>query len=161
MRPVTDATDHGDYAVLVAMGAELATLFDRLARRYGNLTLVQYQALSALRAHDPDPLEPWELGQALRTGSNHVTMILDQLGRAGLVERRPHGQDRRRRLVHLTEEGMIRASALEPYVRDLEERLLSSALSEPERAELRRLAARLRRTMAELVVPARRVRPGP
>lgn len=158
---MTDTTEHGDYAVLVALGSELATLFDRLARRYANLTLVQYQALSALRAHSPEPLEPWELGRILRTGSNHVTMILDQLVRAGLVERHPHGQDRRRRLVSLTEEGTMRAATLEPYVRDLEERLLSSALSEPERAELGRLAARLRQTMAEVVVPARRVRPGP
>lgn len=158
---MTPVPDHGDYADLVALGSELATVFDRLARRYANLTLIQYQAISVLRARDPDELEPWELGQFLRTGSNHVTLILDRLARLGLVERRPHGSDGRRRLVSLTDQGRERVDTLAPYVRDLEERLLSSALSPSEREELRRLAARVRRTLGEMVVPARRVRPGP
>ena len=46
---------------LIALGAELEGLFDRLARRQGNVSLIQLRTLSALAAHDPDPLEPWEI----------------------------------------------------------------------------------------------------
>ncbi len=33
--------------------------------------------------------------RALTMGSNHVTMVLDQLQSRGLIERRPHPHDRR------------------------------------------------------------------
>lgn len=106
-------------------------------------------------------MEPWEIARALQTGSNHVTKLLDGLEEASLVERRAHAQDRRRRLVHLTDAGLRRVAELEPRVRDLEDRLLSAALSPAERAELRRLTARLRRSLAEVAIPTDRVRPGP
>ena len=55
--------------------------------------------LEMLARHHPEPLEPHELARALAMGSNHVTMVLDQLQARGLVDRQPHPHDRRRPLV--------------------------------------------------------------
>lgn len=147
--------------VLIALGAELEGIFDRLARRTGGVTLVQYRLLEFLARHDPDPLEPHELARALAMGSNHVTMVLDQLQARGLVDRRPHPHDRRRRLVSATEAGRAGAAHIGGQVRALEERIMSAALAPGEQHELTALAGRVRRVLSELVVHETRARPGP
>jgi DNA-binding MarR family transcriptional regulator len=160
--PTSDA-DHpaGSSGVLIALGSQLETIFDRLARRQGNLTLVQFRVLDMLTAHDPASLEPWEIGHRLAMGSNHVTMVLDRLEHRGLVERRPHPGDRRRRLVTATPRGAETATRLAAHVTALEERLMSAALTPAERARLTTLAGALYETAAALVIPDTRQRPGP
>jgi len=64
---------------VIALGSELETLVDRLARRRGNVTLAQFRLLDALASADPEPLEPLDLARMLHLGSNHVTMLLDSL----------------------------------------------------------------------------------
>lgn len=146
---------------LIALGAELEGLFDRLARRQGNVSLFQFRALSALAAHDPDPLEPWELARLLGTGSNHVTVVLDQLGARGLVSRDPHPHDRRRRLVRATPAGLEIARVLAAHAAALEERIMGAALTGEERDHLDAIALKLRSVLAGIVVPETRQRPGP
>lgn len=141
-------------AEVLNLGAELAVTLERLVRRYGNVTLMQYRALAQLHERHPEPMEPWELARSLTTGSAHVTAILDHLATQGLVERAPHERDRRRRLVRLTGEGLARIERLAPEVRALEERLLGQALTPGEHAALAELARRVRRTLAELSLPA-------
>ena len=135
---------------LLALGADLGRLLDHLVRRQGSLTFSQYQLLALLRATYPEPREPWELGRGLGSGSAHVTMLLDQLERAGLVHRETHGRDRRRRWVHLTEEGRERVERMAGRVRALEARILEGALSREEEAGLAELAERLRAVLGEL-----------
>lgn len=147
--------------VLIALGAELEGLFDRLARRAGDVTLVQYRVLELLARHHPEPLEPHELARALAMGSNHVTMILDQLQARGLVERRPHPHDRRRRRVYATDAGRESAARLGVQVRAVEQRIMDAALTPAERDELTALARRVRGVLAEIVVHETRARPGP
>jgi DNA-binding MarR family transcriptional regulator len=146
---------------LIALGAELEGLFDRLARRQGNVSLLQFRALSALAAHAPEPLEPWEIARLLGIGSNHVTMVLDQLGARGLVLREPHPHDRRRRLVHPTPAGLETAKVLGAHAAALEERVMGSALTPEERDALDAIAGKLRAVLARTVVPDTRQRPGP
>ncbi len=50
---------------LIALGSELQGIFDRLARRQGNLTLVQFRVLELLARQHPDPVEPLEMVRAL------------------------------------------------------------------------------------------------
>jgi DNA-binding MarR family transcriptional regulator len=137
-------------SALLGVGADLARLLDHLSRRQGSLTFSQYQLLALLRATDPDPREPWELGRGLGSGSAHVTMLLDQLERAALVERRTHGQDRRRRWVHLTDEGRERVNLIAGRVRALEARILGTALTRKEAESLGEMAGRLRAVLSEL-----------
>lgn len=146
---------------LIALGSELEGIFDRLARRQGNLTLVQFRMLEMLSRHHPEPLEPLQIAQSLAMGSNHVTMVLDQLQARGLVERRPHPHDRRRRLIHATDPGRGLAQMLGAHIRALEERIMDAALTPQERVQLHALAGNLRRVLAGLVIPDTRARPGP
>lgn len=146
---------------LIALGSELESVFDRLARRQGNVTLVQFRVIDTLAEHDPDPLEPWELAQLLTMGSNHVSMVLDQLAARELVERRPHPHDRRRRLVHITDSGRETARVLGAHIAALEERIMEAALSPAERRQLAVVARNLRRAVAGMRVPDTRQRPGP
>ncbi len=146
---------------LIALGSELQGIFDRLARRQGNLTLVQFRVLELLARQHPDPVEPLEMVRALTMGSNHVTMVLDQLQSRGLIERRPHPHDRRRRLVFATATGRTSAERLGAYVRALEELIMNAALTPDERRQLNVLAGNLRRVLAGVVVPDARARPGP
>jgi DNA-binding MarR family transcriptional regulator len=146
---------------LIALGAELQGLFDRLARRQGNVSLIQLRALSALAAHAPEPLEPWEIARLLGIGSNHVTVVLDQLVTRGLARREPHPHDRRRRLVHPTPTGIEIARRLAAHAAALEERIMGSALTDAEREALDAIAAKLRAALARAVVPDTRQRPGP
>lgn len=148
-------------AALLALGAELADLMERLTRRFGSVSLVQYRALSLLADGHPEPLEPWELAEGLGTGSNHVTMVLDQLERQGLVERSPHPSDGRRRLVRLTPTGTERITALEPQVRLLERRIVGATLTAAEQDALQDVSLRLRAAINELRVTSVLIRPGP
>ena len=123
------------------------------ARRQGSLTFSLYQLLSLLRATHPEPWEPWELGKRLGNGSAHVTMLLDQLERAGLIVRETHAHDRRRRLVRLTTEGHDRVARLGAQVERVEAHVLGSALTNEELGELRAMGDRLRVVVGEFATP--------
>lgn len=153
--------ERDDFIEIAALGAEMHLLFDRLTRRYGDVTLVQFMTLQALAAVHPAALEPREIARRLHTGSNYVTKLLDQLGDMGLVERHAHRQDRRRRLVHITAGGRALHGDLAPRVEALQARVMSTAFSPAERARMRELTARLRRALADTIVPTGTIRPGP
>lgn len=131
-------------AGLIPLGAEMARLFDHVARRHGSITLSQFQLLAALRRVDPAPLEPREIGQLLASGSAQVAALLDQLERAGLLDRRPHATDRRRREVRLTDEGRARTERVRVPVEALEDRLRERALTPDEEPLLADAVTRLR-----------------
>ena len=137
-------------SALIALGADFGRLLDHLVRRQGSLTFSQYQLLALLRAGHPEPREPWELGRGLGSGSAHVTMLLDQLERMGLVHRETHGTDRRRRWVHLTDEGRERVEQMAVRVRALESHILKGALSREEAERMGGFAERLRAVLGEL-----------
>jgi DNA-binding MarR family transcriptional regulator len=62
--------------------------------------------LGALKALDPDqPLPMRELACALRCDNSNVTGIVDRLEDRGLVERRPSPDDRRVKMLVVTEKG--------------------------------------------------------
>jgi DNA-binding MarR family transcriptional regulator len=147
-RPSTSVPAAGETATeLLTAGAELSELFAEVVRRRGELTLAQYRTLTALRG--ASAREPWELARAVQVSSPHMTSVLDQLVRLGLVERRVDPADRRRRRVVLTPAGRGRLRQVSPHVLALEARLLDSVLSESERGVLTDLLRRLRLGMAE------------
>jgi DNA-binding MarR family transcriptional regulator len=135
---------------LLTAGVELSELFAEVVRRRGGLTLAQYRTLATLRG--AAAREPWELARAVQVSSPHMTAVLDQLERLGLVERRVDPADRRRRQVLLTPAGRRRLRQLSPHVLALEAHLLEAILTESERAVLTDLLRRLRVGMAEVAV---------
>jgi DNA-binding MarR family transcriptional regulator len=135
---------------LLSLGAELNRLLDHLTRRRGSVTFSQYQLLALLRLTHPDPREPRELGRGLGSGSAQVTALLDSLERAGLLERRAHGGDRRRRWVHLTDEGVQTVEALAAQVRALEEHVFNHLGDVRRASALGQAAERLRAVISEL-----------
>ena len=135
---------------LLSLGTELNRLLDHLTRRRGSVNLSQYQLLALLRLTHPDPREPWELGRGLGSGSAQVTALLDSLERAELLERRAHGGDRRRRWVHLTDEGLRTVEGLAAQVRALEEHVFAHLGDQRRTAALGAAAERLRAVISEL-----------
>ncbi len=97
--------------VLIAAGLLLDRM-ETLLRPLG-LTTSTFNVLQILGG-DPDPLTPTELTDRYPLPLTTATMtgLLDTCGRRGWVRREPHPTDRRRTLIHLTEEGeTVRAEA--------------------------------------------------
>ena len=148
-------------ADVLAAGADLAQVLDRLLRRHANLTLAQYRVLDALQRRRPEPTEPRDLTGELRMSSAHLSAVLDQLEQRTLVHRRPHPDDGRRRLLELAREGAERLDHFAPFIGALEGRVVGSNLSEDESRTLRALLGRVRAALDGVVIPDGRPRPGP
>jgi DNA-binding MarR family transcriptional regulator len=81
--------------------AELAGLRHR-AGRAEQLRLDKGAVAALEQLAGSSGLTPSELGQRLGLSSGGVTVLVDRLERAGHVERHPHPQDRRKRVLSLT-----------------------------------------------------------
>lgn len=145
---------------LVVLGVDMANLFERFTRRHG-VSLVDANVLSLLSARDPEPMEPWQVGQVLDLQSNHLVVIFDRLTALGLVERGVHPGDRRRRLVRLTEAGAGTSAILAAGLDRIERQVMDAWLTQDEQAQLAGLAAALRNGLRETVIPEGPTRPGP
>jgi DNA-binding MarR family transcriptional regulator len=98
------------------------------------LTGAQADALTVLRQSGPISLK--ELGKLLIAEGGHPSRLVDRLVEAGLVERRPAAEDRRRVVISLTPEGRrlerrarkLRETQLDFFREVLGDRDLSSEL---------------------------------
>jgi DNA-binding MarR family transcriptional regulator len=66
---------------------------------------LSFARVRALRRLAPEPLTMRALADKLKADPPYVTLIVDDLEGRGLVERRPHPEDRRAKLVSLTRSG--------------------------------------------------------
>ena len=103
----------------------------------------EFDVLATLRsAGKPYLLSPTQLYEALMISSGGMTNRLDRLERAGLVERRPDPDDRRGKLIALTDAGKrVIDDTIGRHVAN-EERLLS-VLTRPEQEKLNALLKKL------------------
>jgi len=99
-----------------------------------DFTPEQWSVLSALSRQDGLP--QCELGERTVRDKTTITRILDRLEGKGLLERRPHGQDRRSHLVFLTAKGREFYRRLLPVVEEYRD-VVFNCLSEEELAGLR------------------------
>jgi MarR family 2-MHQ and catechol resistance regulon transcriptional repressor len=67
------------------------------------LTTGQFGVLEAL--YHLGPMHQTRLCEKVLTSGGNMTLVLDNLGKRGLVERQPDTEDRRRTTVYLTDEG--------------------------------------------------------
>ena len=122
-------------AVTSLMRAQQLVLaqLDDLLKPHG-LSFARYEALVLLTFSRRGSLPLGKMGERLQVHPTSVTSIIDRLERSGLVERRPHPEDRRAVLAQITEAGK---RAVELATVDLvKERFALSALDEPALGEL-------------------------
>lgn len=123
------------YIKLMRGAASVAVRLERRLAEAG-LTERQFGVLETL--HHLGPLPQCDLVKKQFTTGGNITFIVDNLERAGLVERRRNSDDRRYVTVHLTEKGRVRIAALLPqHVREIVEAF--SILTPSEQTELGRL----------------------
>lgn len=116
----------------------------RLERHLASLGLTENQfGVLEILLH-LGPRAPGELKAKLLTTGGNITLVLDNLQKRGLVERRPDPTDRRRLTVHLTPEGLKTVKRTFPahLARIVEE---MSALTAAEQEALGRLCRQLGR----------------
>jgi MarR family transcriptional regulator, 2-MHQ and catechol-resistance regulon repressor len=105
------------------------------------LTAGQLGVLEAITARGPMSLR--ELGHRLFRSAPNMTIVVDNLERAGLVRRSRSAEDRRVVLVETTVEGRSRFRRAYPHYRRVIARFVT-ALALPEQAQLASLCERLR-----------------
>lgn len=119
------------------------------------LTVAQYLAL---RAIDEEGLVGAELARRTAVSPAAVSQLLATLEAAGLVERRPALQDRRRQPLALGRQGRLTLRSAQLLLQDSLASLLSD-LPPPEVDALGRLLARLEQTLTGKAPPPRPPRP--
>ena len=99
-----------------------------------------YQVLAA--AHGEGPKRQLDLAAQLGVDRTVMTYLLDDLEKAGLVQRRPDPADRRARLIAPTDKGLETLCDLERRLSTAEEDVLGT-LDESERSSFRLLLQRV------------------
>jgi DNA-binding MarR family transcriptional regulator len=122
--------------VMRRMAHVTAALRHRQGSAFAELGLTP-AAARALRELDPDhPLPARDLAGQLGCDRSNVTVLVDKLEQAGLVERRTDPTDRRQKTLVVTEEGRaVRARVIEV----MSDSRLLSGLSDEELSTLRDL----------------------
>lgn len=87
------------YAISIRVGDEMRRVSDR---RLGHLDIL---ALSLINA--APGLSQSDLGTGLNRSAVYVSRMVDELEKIGMIERRPHKLDRRRKVLHLSAEGQV------------------------------------------------------
>jgi DNA-binding MarR family transcriptional regulator len=127
------------------LSARLNRESERLVRDHG-LTSAGWDIICALRRSSPERLSPGDLSRAAMMSSAGMTAQLDQLEKAGLLERSPHPEDRRAINVSVTRSGQKLVDQLiEPYL-GVHDRFLTGLSARDRRA----LAALLRKLLVSM-----------
>jgi DNA-binding MarR family transcriptional regulator len=112
---------------------------DRIAREHG-LTMQQWELLARLTRAGA-PVDQGRLACGLHVSAPTLTALVDAVSERGLVERQAHPDDRRRRLVVLTDEGHGRLERTPHIGRTVGQRMLAGFTRE-ERDQLAQLLQR-------------------
>lgn len=123
-------------AMIVPLGRALTAAELPVLRAHG-LTMWGYVVLSAL---DSAPIRTQAaLAASIGADKTRIIPVLDELQRAGFIERRPDPQDRRAHLVSITTPGSRIRAAAQSAIQRNEERVLHRLSAADRRAFLRAL----------------------
>jgi DNA-binding MarR family transcriptional regulator len=120
---------------------------DRIAREHG-LTMQQWELLARLTRAEA-PVDQARLACGMHVSAPTLTALVDAVSERGLVERQPHPDDRRRRLVVLTDDGRSQLQRTPHVGRSVGQRMLAGF----SREERDQLAVLLQRCAENLEVP--------
>ena len=113
---------------LLRLGRQMERMLSLLAERHG-MTSGDWETLSVLqRSGAPFTMSPTALAEALRITSGTISVRLDRLENAGLVERAEGGSDARIKPVRLTDAGRSRWREATKARTAIEERLIAGVL---------------------------------
>lgn len=125
------------------LGREMERLLSAVAERH-DMTLGDWETLSVLRRGGPPyGASPSALARSLGVTSGTMSVRLERLQRAGLIEPAGGAPDGRGRPVRLTDAGSTRWRAATGERTALERRLMTDALRPDEIASLRDLLRKL------------------
>ena len=145
-RSATSAVSRSASAKPSATGGRSGTFDTATGFGAGVTTTVSYTATDVLltlrRQGRGRALSPSELAEDMMISTSAMTNRLDRLQKRGLIERQADPSDRRALRIVLTETGFALADRIVVSHVATEERLVS-ALSGEERAQLRRLLAKI------------------
>jgi DNA-binding MarR family transcriptional regulator len=127
-----------------------ATLWTAIAT--SGLTSPQFAVLALLA--NGGELDQRTIAEGAALDKSTCGDLVDRLARRGFVEAGPDPDDRRRKLVRITGEGLGRLAAATPQQREVHSAALAR-LSETDRAELNRLLLKML-GLPERVTPGRR-----
>ena len=113
------------------------------------LTHGQFAVMEAL--YHLGPMCQHVLAQKLLRSGGNVTLVIDNLERAGMVKRVRNPEDRREVAVHLTAKGRKLITRVFPEHARVIEKMMSGLTAE-EQNELRRIAAKLGKSAAAICV---------
>jgi DNA-binding MarR family transcriptional regulator len=138
MNPTTAPTQApGSIGLLTKLSK---VVFRRATEETIGMRLKQLMALEQLRDNDNECLQQG-LAEMLMLDSNNCVLLLNELDRAGYVERRRDPEDRRRHIVEITDAGLEALAEGERRLEDLEDEVLGN-LSAAERGRLHDLLAK-------------------
>lgn len=112
-------------------------MLERGLRERAGLTVNQFNVLRVIAGRDSGTAHAVDLIRVLGMSSAHATTVLHQLEERGLIERHESAIDRRRRAIHLTEQGRVTLRSALPLLGDLEERMATVLGDSAQRARLR------------------------
>ena len=151
-------------ANLVRTADALVAEIDRRRREIADLSASGFQALAILDGAG-EPIAGHVIAERLLVSSASMTSLLDTLERRGLIERHPHPVDRRKVLIHLTDEARAIVDRMLPAVHAASTEAFAH-LSEPDREQLIDTLTVARTQLADLAIrppatpkPRRRPRP--
>lgn len=102
------------WGALLRVHAALVPTLDRELEAAVGLPLAWYDVLLELSSADEHRLPMTELGERVVLSRTRVSRLVDELERAGYVERQPHQSDRRSTLAAITPTGRRKARAAAP-----------------------------------------------
>jgi DNA-binding MarR family transcriptional regulator len=135
-------------ANLIRAADALLGEIDRRRRSVADLSPSAFQALAILEGAG-EPLAAHTISERLLVSSASTTSLLDTLERRGLIQRSPHPSDRRKTLVHITDEARGIVDRMLPAVHAAATDAVVD-LSEAQREQLIQMLTAIRHEVAEL-----------
>ncbi|MCA9755316.1 MAG: MarR family transcriptional regulator [Candidatus Eisenbacteria bacterium] len=126
------------------------TLLKKASRRFfrdTEFSEAEFNLLIVLSYSD-EPLSQVDVSERMLVDKSNVTSLIDRLETAGLIERKPVPEDRRRYHIHLTREGKRRIDAVDPVYHGLVREVMSG-LTEREHQTIIRLTRKVREGLAK------------
>ena len=135
-------------ANLIRTADALLAEINRRRRSIADLSPSAFQALAVLEGAG-EPLAAHAIAEHLLVSSASTTSLLDTLERRGLIERTAHPGDRRKTLIHLTDEARDIVDQMLPAVHAAATDAVAT-LSEQERDQLIQSLTCIRQRVADL-----------
>lgn len=120
---------------------ELVTNRNDRRREVADALGISFWRVKVLRRIAAQPGTMRELAASMSTDAPHMTVLVDELERLGLVRREPHPTDRRAKIATLTEEGRQAARQADTILKRPPKAL--KTLSDEDLATLTRIAEQL------------------